>query len=163
MFSVAGKGQLFLPHQGGPGLLRSPHHIPGAQIQGAASGSLSKKKLGCSLSLSLCESDSLGAEEPAPVLVEASPCPPAHGLTGHCPALGCCTEAACRREEDAAGSAEAPGLVLRWEHPQGYAWSNSRGACDAPWGAAPLGHPLRCSGNNTLYHSYDISLVCINL
>lgn len=37
--------QLFLPHQGCLGLLRLPHHIPGAQIQGAASGSLSKKKI----------------------------------------------------------------------------------------------------------------------
>lgn len=97
---------------------------------------------------------------PAPLLVASQ------GTVQHWAAAtgsGGCTEAACRREEDAAGSAEAPGLVLQWEHPQGYVWSNNRGACDAPWGAAPLGHPLRCSGNNTLYHSYDISLVCINL
>lgn len=78
---------------------------------------------------------------------EASPCPPAHGLTGHCPALGCCHRRwrlhlrSAQEGEDAAGSAAAPGLVLRWEHPQGYAWSNNRGACDAHWGAAPLGHP----------------------
>lgn len=144
VFSLAGKGQLFLPRQGCPGLLRSPRHIPGAQIQGAGSGSLSEKKLGCSLSANLI----LWGQKSYPQCWwEASPCPPAHGLTGHCPALGCCHRRwrlhlrSAQEGEDAAGSAAAPGLVLRWEHPQGYAWSNNRGACDAQWGAAPLGHP----------------------